>query len=271
MSRLLTSVLVAAGALVISAPTSSADPQEQTLGGEAEAAQGFPEHRALFEITGNWGAQMGTQTYVPNGTPGASKAPLTNGLGFGATAGVAILHDVDVIADYQHGHAVSRSGDVTNALTSVDGAITYDAFAAGLRLGRNLGPGRMYAQLGLGVVLPYSTVVTYEYADTLAPLGIMGTGTSRDNYGLAVGGHGEFGYQFEIASKLYFAAALRLQAFQSSNDGQVTNLNNFVTDFSRPQPVTMDIHHGTSASAAATPENSSVQDARFHLILGYAF
>jgi len=267
--RLLPSFLVVSLSLVVGASTGSADPQEPGVGSESTATPAMPEHQAFVELTGNWGAQIGTQSYVPNGTPGTSKQPLTNGFGFGATGGYALAHGLDVVVDYQHGDASSRTGEVTNALTAVDGSITYDAFSAGLRLGRDTGPGRMYAQLGLGVVLPFSTVVTYDYAPPLSAIGIMGTGTERDNYGIGVGAQAELGYQIPIAAKLYFAASLRLQAFQSSNDGQVTNLDNFVTNFGAPQPVTMDVHHGTSS--AATPENYSVQDARLHLVLGWAF
>jgi hypothetical protein len=68
---------------------------------------------------------------------------------------------------------------------------------------------------------------------------------------------------------MYLGASLRLQAFQMSNDGYSTQLDNFVTDFGAPRPVTGDIHHGTTM--AATPQNYSVQDARVHLAIGYDF
>jgi hypothetical protein len=246
----------------------SAQPAE---GNEAPPAStgAFNPDRVFVEVNGNWGPQLGQQDYVPNGTPTATKAPLTNGFGLGATGGFAISKDFELLVDYTRGYADSRNGYVMGALSQVDGSIVYDAFAAGARMGHRLGPGRIYGQLALGVVMPFSTKVTYDYAPTVAALGLTGTGTETANYGTGIGAHGEFGYHVAIAQGVYLGASLRLQAFQSSNDGQITRYSNFVTDFSNPRPITVDVMHGTTS--AATPENYSVQDARFHLALGYDF
>ncbi len=256
-------------ALPLAAGARVATAQPTVEGEERAPAQAFTPDRPFVELNGNWGLQIGTQPYVPNGTPGASKAPLTNGFGAGATAGIAITHDIELLVDVAHGDASSRQGNVTGALTAVDADISYDTIVAGARLARVLGPGRMYGQLAAGVSTPFSTSVTYQYAPTLAPYGIMGTGTERDHYGYGVGAQAEFGYHMPIVEGVYLGAALRLQAFQMSNDGYTTQLNNFVTDFGAPQAVTGDIHHGTTM--AATPSNYSVQDARLHVAIGYDF
>lgn len=256
-------------ALPLVAGARVATAQPTLVGEEGASTQAFTPERPFVEVTGNWGLQLGTQPYVPNGTPGASKAPMTNGFGAGATAGIAITHDIELLVDYAHGDASSRTGNVTNALTAVDGDVSYDTITAGARLARVVGPGRRYGQLAAGVSTPFSTLLTYQYASTLAPYGIMGTGTMRDHYGYGVGALAEFGYHVPIIQGMYLGASLRLQAFEMSNDGYSTQFSNFVTDFGAPQPVTGDVHHGTTM--AATPENYSLQDARLHVALGYDF
>jgi hypothetical protein len=238
--------------------------------GEAPPSErAFAPHLVFLEISGNWGAQFGVQQYLPEGMAGTTEHPLTNGFGGGATVGAAVARNVDVFVDYTHGDASSRNGDITGVLDKVNGSIAYDAFAAGARLAHDLGPGRLYGQLAVGIVLPFDTVVTYDYAPTLAPAGIMGSGTDRERYNTGVGGHGELGYQVAITEGLYVGLGVRLQTFQSSNDGQRSSLQNFVVDFNDPRPVTIDVQHGTNGGA--TPTTYSVQDARLHLAIGYQF
>lgn len=237
--------------------------------GEESAKRPFEPLHPFVELSGNWGLQLGEQSYMPAGAPGASKAPMTNGYGGAVTAGYSLSDDVQVLLDVAYGQASSRTGEVTGAMTSVDASIAYDTIVGGARLARTLGPGRVYGELGVGAILPFNTRVSYAYASTLQPLGISGTGYEVANYKTGFGGLAEFGYHMPIMSGVYVGASLRLQAFQTSNDGEATSLNNFVTDFSNPHPVTGDIHHGTTA--AATPENYSVQDARLHVAIGYDF
>jgi hypothetical protein len=261
------SMLLAIALPLVGARIAFAQP---TLVGEgAEPAKAFTVGHPFVELDGDWGFQFGTQSYVPNGTLGASKQPLTNGFGGGVTAGFAITNDIELLFDFAHGDASSRTGAVTGALTAVDGNIAYDTIVGGARMARLLGPGRMYGQLGAGISMPFATTVTYQYASTLAPYGIMGTGTERENYGYGVGAIAEFGYHLPVVQGVYLGASLRLQEFQMSNDGYTTQLDNFVTDFGAPQAVTGDVHHGTTM--AATPTNYSVQDARVHLAIGYDF
>jgi hypothetical protein len=247
----------------------AAQSQVGTVSTSARAERPFTPSRFFLEVTGDWGLQFGTQSYVPAGSVGASENPLTNGPGFGATAGYAVTHDLEVLVDYAHGQADSRNGELMGALTSVDGSITFDTLAAGARLARHLGPGRLYGQLAVGVILPTETVLTYEYAPSLEAIGITGSGTRTERYRTGFGAHAEFGYHVPITAGLYVGASLRLQAFQTSNDGKKTSYDNFVTDFRQPVPVNMDIVHGTTN--AETPTTYSVQDARLHVALGYDF
>lgn len=225
----------------------------------------------FVEVAGAFGFQFGEQPYLPDGTPGQSKHPLTNGFSANATAGVEILPNLDVILDYTFANAESRKGNLDNALSDVRGEVTFQTISAGLRSNRDLGPGTLYGELAVGVVLPFETKLTYNYAPAMSqlPQPVMGEGTKVDKYNLGVGAHGELGYQVPIYDKLYLAAGLRIQGFQSNNDGKSTELDNFVTDFTNPQAVSTTIDY--DANGGATPTTYSVQDLRFHLQAGYRF
>ena len=238
-------------------------------GEEVAVTPAFAEGLPFVEANGTWGLQFGVQSYVPNGSPSSSRAPLTNGFGGGVTAGYAITHDLELFGDWSYGSATSRSGNIPGALSEVEGSISYHTLTAGARMGRHLWRGRIFGQLAVGVVLPLNTKLEYTYAPSLSAIGIMGTGTQIDHYGTGIGGLGEVGYQVAIWEGIYVGASLRLQTFEMSNDGQSTDYNNFVTDFGNPAPVTASVHHGTTA--AAMPTNYSVQDARLHVAVGYDF
>lgn len=234
--------------------------------GQAEPAQ---PRFGFVEVAGNYGLSFGEQEFVPTGTPGESENPLTNGFGFNATAGYTVSPGIDIIADYNYATATSRSGEVTGVLDGVTGKVDYHTITAGVRTGIGLGGGRLYGELALGVVLPFDTVLEYDYATPMSQVGISGSGTKIDNYNLGFGAHGEAGYQFPITSAAYIASALRVQSFQSSNAGRTTEYDNFVADFTAPQAMTMDVNHATDAGA--TPVTYSVQDLRLLVDLGYRF
>ncbi|HEU5056133.1 MAG TPA: hypothetical protein VFU21_06395, partial [Kofleriaceae bacterium] len=214
----------------------------------------------FVELAGNFGFAFGEQEFVPTGSPGERENPLTNGFGFNATAGVAVIPGLDVIADYNYATATSRTGEVTGVLDGVKGSIDYHTLTAGVRTSLGLGGGRVYGELALGIVLPFDTRLEYEYAAPMSAVGIEGTGTRIENYNLGYGAHGEAGYQFPITSAAYLSTALRVQSFQSSNAGRTTEYENFVADFGSPQAITMDVGHATDSGEA--PVTYSVQDLR---------
>jgi hypothetical protein len=261
--------LVLALPIVALGGVAAAQPPNTLEGEEVVLPPAFRIDRPFVEANGTWGFQFGVAQYVPNGAPGSSKAPIVNGFGTGVTGGYAITHDIQLLIDYAYGNGSSRTGNLTGALDSVEGDISYHTLTAGARLGRRLGPGRVYGQLALGVILPLHTTIEYSYAPSLSAVGVMGTGTQTDHYGTGVGALGEVGYQYTVWNGIYVGGSFRIQAFQMSNDGHSTDFNNFVTDFGNPVATNASITHGTSAAAA--PTNYSVQDARVHLTVGYDF
>jgi hypothetical protein len=258
-----------ATSILLFATTGPAAAQEITVAAGAETEG---PSRGFFEAFGTYGFSFGVTNYVPEGTPTDTKHPLTRGFGVGATAGVMVAEELGLIASYEYSTAASRDGFIVNALDEVSGSIEYHTIVAGARLMRNLGPGRLHAEVGLGVVLPFETELEYQYADAMAglPEPIMGTGTRTSKYNLGFGGHGQLGYTFDIASSgAYLTTALKLRTFQSNNEDKEVVLENFVTDFTQPQAV--DATMTFDADEGAPPTTYSVQDLRAQIALGYSF
>ena len=230
--------------------------------------------RAFVEAFGTYGFSFGVTNYVPEGSPTDTEHPLTKGFGVGGTAGVLVAENLAVIGAYEYSQADSRDGFVTNVLEEVNGSIDYHIITAGVRLMRDLGPGRLHAEVALGVVLPFETVLTYEYADAMAglPDPIMGTGTRTSEYNTGFGGHGQLGYSFELGAGAYLTTAVKLRTFQSNNEDQEVVLDNFVTDFQNPEgPQAVDMTMTFDADEGLPPTTYSVQDIRGQLALGFMF
>ena len=240
----------------------------------AAVAVAEPERlkRGFVEIFGNWGVNLGVTDYVPDGEPGTSKHPFANGFGGGATLGLTVYGGwLSWIVDYRYGHSSTRKGSIVGVLTEAQGRINFHEFTTGARMDRPLGLGTVYAQVGFGAVLPFHTTREIEYAPELAAIGISGTGTLVENFGVAVGVMAEFGFHYTLPAGLYAGLGVRFGTFQANNAGRETELTNFVTDFTAMPPVavTTEIHHGTEAPVA--PTTYSVQDVRLNLSVGYEF
>lgn len=228
--------------------------------------------RGFIEAVGTWGLNLGETEYVPDGPPGDTKHPFATGFGAGAKVGFAIGPKwLAVFGDYRYGHTSTRKGEATGALTKAQGSLNFHTITVGLRIEKRLGSGRIYADFGAGILLPYTTKVEFEYAPELAAIGITGEGTMKDEFGIGFGALGEMGYHFDVAPSAYIGLGLRVQSYQSNNNGKDTELENFVTDFTAlpPVPVTTTIHH--SADGPIPPTTNSVQDVRLQLSVGYRF
>lgn len=230
--------------------------------------------RAFVEAFGTYGFSFGVTNYVPEGSPTDTEHPLTRGFGVGGTAGVLVAENLALIGSYEYAQADSRDGFVTNVLEEVNGSIDYHTITAGVRVMRDVGPGRVHAQVALGVVLPFETELTYDYADAMAglPDPIMGTGTRTSEYNLGVGGHGQVGYSFELGAGAFLTTAVKLRTFQSNNNDKEVVLENFVVDFQDPEgPQAVDMTTTFDADGGTPPTTYSVQDIRAQLALGFMF
>ncbi|HET6611421.1 MAG TPA: hypothetical protein VFG83_05510 [Kofleriaceae bacterium] len=231
------------------------------------------DHRGMgfLEINGGYGLQIGTTPYVPQ-ADGSFEHPLTHGYAIGASGGAYVAEGVSFLISYEFTSAHSRKGEIANAVDDIDGEIHYHSVAAGLRITRDAGAGWFFGQLQAGIVLPFQTQLTFRYnpALTALPEPITGSGSRTSSYGIAYGAQAALGYAIPISDGVYLGAMIKLKAFETSNNGENTKLDNFVVDFTAEPPVatTATIENGTVANP---PNTYSVQDIRAHLVIGYQF
>lgn len=238
---------------------------------ETDAAEAAKQPTLFAEASGAFGMQLGEQSYLPT-ADGQYMHPMTSGYAVGATAGWQFMPDLALAGTWEYASANSRNGEVTNALDDVEGTITYHTVALGARWTRPMGPGRLYGELGAGVIMPFETRVHYDYAAAMGglPTPILGTGDKIDEYNLGVGAYGQLGYQLDLTKDVYVSAAMRLKSFQSNNDGRQTRFENFVPNMSQPQAMNATIEYDSDAIAGtATPTTYSVQDLRAYLAVGF--
>jgi hypothetical protein len=227
----------------------------------------------FVEVFGNWGVNFGQTEFIPDGAPGKTKYPFASGFGGGAAVGITVLPSwLSIFADYRYGTTRTLSGELTGALTNVHGELTYHSFTAGIRIERPAWRGAAYAQMAAGALIPFHQTIEFEYDPMLAAIGITGEGKRRDHFGAAYGAEAEMGYHFDLPSRFYVGVGIRLAAFQASNNGRDTNLDNFVLDFTAlpPVAVTSDIHF-SKHGGPNRPTTYSVQDVRLNISAGYRF
>jgi hypothetical protein len=198
--------------------------------------------------------------------------PLTNGYTVGVAAGWEFVKDLALFANWQWASSNSRNGEIENVMKMVEGTIEYHTLALGLRWTRKLGPGHLIGELGAGVILPFETVVHYDYADAMSgALGVT-AGHKIDEYNLGVGAQGQLGYQWDILPRFYVATALALRSFQSNNDGQETRYQDVLEMTAEgPQLVNAVIQYQTDQTGAGieAPRTYSVQDLRLQISVGF--
>lgn len=224
---------------------------------------------ATVEVMGGWGVQIGDTEYLPDGAATDYKFPFFSGFGGGATAGYLFLPDLAVIATYEYWWSQSVEGDIPDVIDSVRGSVSYHTVILGLRLYRDLGPGRLRADMGIGIALPFSTEVEYDWGDGLAAAGITGTGTKTDDYGMGFGLAAQMGYEVDVGGPVFVGAGLQLRSFQSDNNGEETTLDN-VADLAGMPPTAINatIDHG---NGEAQPTTFSVQDIGIRIAVGARF
>jgi hypothetical protein len=238
--------------------------------GAAERPQVAQPSIGFVEATGAYGVQFGETDYLPAGAVGDWMHPMVLGYAFGGTAGISLAPGVALIANYEYSRAESREGQIDGAVDVVQGEIDYHTIVGGARFYVPLPYGAIQAELGLGVLLPFQTEITVQYAGALASV-IGEEGSRIDRYSIGFGGHGMFGYMMPIGDVFYTALNLKLRLFEAENSGETTTFNNFVTDYtSQPLPTvtTGEVPHG---DGAAQPSTNSVQDVRVQLALGARF
>jgi hypothetical protein len=240
----------------------------------AEGDTPDPPEMGFVEAEGGWGFQLGELPYLFDESPTRYKHPLVTGWSGGFTAGWFLADDLAVIGSYQYRTASTRESRIPGVLDRGQGDIHYHSFALGVRLYRETGPGRLRAEFAAGLAFPFRTKAEVDYGPALALAGIHGSGTMIDHYNLGYGAQAQIGYEVPVAAtpygNLYAAVAIELRAFQSSNNGRSTELDNFITDFAAMPPVatTAVIDNG---DGAARPRQYAVSDVTLRLAIGARF
>jgi hypothetical protein len=233
-----------------------------------------PHELGFVEAEGGWGFQLGELDYLSDESPTRYKHPLVTGWSAGFTAGWLVAGDLAVIGSYQYRTASTREGRITGVLDRGQGHVHYHSFALGVRMYRSTGPGRLRAEFAAGLAFPFRTEAELDYGPVLAAVGIRGSGSMIDHYNLGYGAQAQIGYELPVTEipygSLYVALALELRAFQSSNNGRSTELDNFVTDFAATPPAatTATIDH---EDGAAPPRQYAVSDVTLRLAVGARF
>lgn len=229
-----------------------------------------PPAALTVEAMGGWGVQAGNTEYPPDGSPTEYRYPFTSGWSVGATVGWLLLPDVALIGSYEYRTSSTVEGDIMGVVDRVQGFVSYHTAVVGLRLYRTLGPGRLRADMGAGLVFPFETRTEYDWGPGLAAAGITGTGTTTDEYALGYGVAGQLGYEIPVGGPAFVGLGLGLRVFQSTNDGKQTTLENMVTDFAAMPPTAVDatIDYGDGDEQ---PTTYSVQDVTWRVSVGARF
>jgi hypothetical protein len=154
----------------------------------------------------------------------------------------------------------------------IEGTIEYHTIALGLRWTKRIGPGRLTGELAGGVILPFETVVHYDYAEAMSGALSVAAGHQIDEYNLGVGAQGELGYQWDILPRLYVTTALKLKSFQSNNDGKQTRYEDVLSITAQgPQLVNAVVKYEADQAGEGieAPRTYSVQDLRLQVAVGF--
>jgi hypothetical protein len=243
-------------------------------GGRAWAAEvTVPDERGFVEAQGGYGLEIGTTPYLPTGNGTTFKHPLVNGYSAGLTGGWAFIPGLYLVGAYEYTHASSRTGRIDDAITDIQGFIHYHTITAGLRTERQLGPGFLFGELSIGLVLGVEVEIDQSYGAALAalPMPITGSGSRIDTYSVGEGGRALLGYRWPLVDGLYLSGAFEFKTFETENNGNETKLKNFVADPTAKPPtaLTTTIHY--KDDGGPQPSTYSVQDARVQVAFGWSF
>ncbi|MCX5746281.1 MAG: outer membrane beta-barrel protein [Proteobacteria bacterium] len=187
------------------------------------------------------------------------QGPRSSGAAVDLAGGYALVPNLFVFGDLQYAHASTITGQNRDGDTDEYG-VSYTSVSVGLRTAVAIGPGEVYAQMSLGVVLPFETE-----RDQRATNG--DTRTTTIGYNTGLGGRGEMGYHYALNDRMYLAAGLRLQAFATDNVGRER-----VRKDSPSGNVDREVYStDPNANNAQQAEALSVQDMRIRLGFGYRF
>lgn len=182
------------------------------LGSTARADVGSPVRRGFVEGGLAYGWQMSTSQYIEVNNGTRVESPGASGLALDLTGGFAFVPNLAVVGDLQYARATTIRGQDNDGDTA-ELFLSFTSLSVGLRTIVPIGRGEVYAQLGLGIVLPFETETDED----------RGGGETRQTtigYNSGFGARGEMGYHFPIGERMYIGAGFRVQAFATDNVGR---------------------------------------------------
>ena len=225
----------------------------------AQPATPAPAPKIFVEGGLAYGYGMSNSEFIEVDRGTQLDGPRSGGPAVDIAGGYAFVPNLAVFGDLQYAHASTITGQDDNG-NEEQFSVSYTSFSVGLRTAVPLGSGEVYAQMSLGIVLPFETERDEQRAN----------GESRNTtigYNSGLGGRGEMGYHFNLNERMYLAAGLRLQAFATDNVGK---------DRVRTEQPSGNVERerystDPNANNTARAEALSVQDLRIRVGFGFRF
>jgi opacity protein-like surface antigen len=227
----------------------------------ARAQEATPSSAPKIFLEGGvgYGYQMSNSEFIEVNRGTALDPPRSRGPAVDIAGGYAFVPNLAVFGDLQYARASSITGQ------NMDGdqeqfSVSFTSFSAGLRTTVPIGSGEVYAQMSLGMLLPFETDRDEQRAN----------GESRHTtigYNSGFGARGEMGYHFNLNDRMYLGAGLRLQAFSTDNAGRErVRIDQPGGNIDRELYST-----NPNANNARPAEALSIQDVRLRLAFGFRF
>lgn len=221
-------------------------------------AQAAPP-KAFVELGLGYGWGLSTSDFLEVNQGTKLDSPNASGPALDLAGGYAFAPNLAVFGDLQWAYASTIEGQNDNGDTQ-QYSVDYTSLGVGLRTTAPIGPGAVYAQLALGVVLPFET----ERAQH------MTNGDSRTTtigYNSGFGARGELGYHYALNQRMYILGGLRVQAFATDNVGR---------ERVRVDQPSGNVDRETYSTDPNAPNSSraqalSVQDLRLRIGFGFQF
>jgi hypothetical protein len=210
---------------------------------------------------------------VPTGVA-SSKHPNVNGLATGATLGWEFRPDLWLIGNYEYTWAQSVNGSVPGFYREIQGHVQYHTISLGLRIARELGPGRIFGEMAAAYVFSFQTDLDVDYDAALGqlPTPITGSGKQTNHYNGGWGATAAMGYQYDLPWwHLYVTGLFRAKVLQSTNNGKDVQLSNFVVNPAVQPPVATTATSTFHNDVGPRPSTFGIGDIHFHLGIGWHF
>lgn len=182
------------------------------LGAHAAPAHAEAPRKGFVELGLGYGYALSNADFLEVDTGTNLDPPHASGAALDVAAGYALAPGFALVGGFQRTWATTIKG-LDQDGDEQEYSWGYWNFTVGARAVTPLGPGAFYAQLALGVVLPFETE-RFEWRNNNE------TRETTIGYNSGFGAASEAGYQYPLNPRMYLAGGLRLQAYSTDNVGR---------------------------------------------------